>query len=281
MAGDWIKIEMATPDKPEVFAMAAELGIDPDAVVGKLVRFWSWCDQQSIDGNAIPVTQTFLDRITHQPGFSDALRKVGWLEVRSGSLQVPHFDRHNGQSAKARAESNRRVAKHRTVKGNSAGVTDVTQKPLQKPLPEKRREEKRDANASSPLPPKGGNDVSDFDEEEPPASKRTFEEQAQTIVDAYPRRERFANAIQIVTQQLKAGGDFEEILRGTKAAAEAIKSAPSAKANRYTPNAEKFFRDMRWMDDPATIIRPPENADHKQNGSSAPAVVIGGRTNKS
>jgi len=140
MAGDWIKIEHALPDKPEVFRLADLLGIDPDAVVGKLVRLWVWCDQQTVDGNALGVTDAFLDRITHQPGFSVALRKVGWLQVRSGSLAIPRFDRHNGQTAKARAVTNRRVAAHRN-KRNAVSVTDVTLEPLQKPLPEKRREE--------------------------------------------------------------------------------------------------------------------------------------------
>lgn len=146
MAGDWIKVEHATPDKPEVYTMATILGIDPDAVVGKLVRFWTWCDQQSISGNALTVTDSVLDRITHQPGFSDALRKVAWLEVRSGSLQVPRFDRHNGQTSKARAVCNRRVADHRN-KCNTPSVTNVTPTALEKPLPEKRREEK--SNTSS------------------------------------------------------------------------------------------------------------------------------------
>jgi len=40
MAGDWIKVEHWTPDKPEIFRLADELEIDPDAVVGKLVRLW-------------------------------------------------------------------------------------------------------------------------------------------------------------------------------------------------------------------------------------------------
>lgn len=147
MAGDWIKVEHATPDKPEVYAMAADLGIDPDAVVGKLVRFWTWCDQQSISGNALTVTDSVLDRITHQPGFSDALRKVAWLEVRSGSLQVPRFDRHNGQTSKARAVCNRRVAEHRN-KCNAPSVTNVTPQALGKPLPEKRREEKSSSSSN-------------------------------------------------------------------------------------------------------------------------------------
>jgi hypothetical protein len=56
------------------------------------------------------------------------------------SFTIPRFDRHNGQTAKNRAATNRRVADHR--KCNDSTVTNVTPKPLQKPLPEKRREEK-------------------------------------------------------------------------------------------------------------------------------------------
>ena len=33
MAGDWMKVEVALPDKPEVWAMSQTLDIDPDAVV--------------------------------------------------------------------------------------------------------------------------------------------------------------------------------------------------------------------------------------------------------
>lgn len=50
MASSWIKVEVITPDKPEIFQIAEILGIDPDAVLGKLVRIWVWADQQTIDG---------------------------------------------------------------------------------------------------------------------------------------------------------------------------------------------------------------------------------------
>lgn len=128
------------PDKPEVSIIAEALNIDPDAVIGKLIRFWLWCDQQSISGNALNVTKMFLDRLVHQPGFSDALIKADWLQVRSGSLEVPHFDRHNGQTAKARALANRRIAKHRATKAPKCNASSVTS-PLQKALPEEEEEE--------------------------------------------------------------------------------------------------------------------------------------------
>ncbi len=143
--------------------MSQILGIDPDAVVGKLIRFWIWCDAQTISGNALSVTESVIDRITYQSGFSAALRDVGWLEVRSGSLQVPHFDRHNGQTAKARALTNRRVSDHRKA-CNAPRVTPVTPPPLQKALPEKRREEiDKDSlrSSSSPAPPAGESEGAD------------------------------------------------------------------------------------------------------------------------
>lgn len=132
MAGDWIKIDITTPDKPEIDKMASLLKLDHDSIVGKCVRVWIWADLQSVDGNALIVTESFLDRLTYCPGFASALRQVGWLSGREGRLTIPNFDRHNGQTAKNRALTGKRVQKSR----NGASVT--------KSLPEieKRREEK-------------------------------------------------------------------------------------------------------------------------------------------
>lgn len=103
MAGAWIKFEHVTPDKPEIVAMADILKIDQDAVTGKCLRIWIWADQNTTTGQDLEVQDSFIDRLTHCPGFSAALRKVGWLHGRTGRLVIPNFDRHNGQSAKSRA----------------------------------------------------------------------------------------------------------------------------------------------------------------------------------
>jgi hypothetical protein len=60
MAGFWIKFDTSTSDKPEVWAIAGQLGIDPDAVVGKLLRVWAWFDDQTETGNAPTVTKSLL-----------------------------------------------------------------------------------------------------------------------------------------------------------------------------------------------------------------------------
>lgn len=152
MAGDWIKIEHATPDKPEIVKMAAVLGIDQDAVFGKAVRLWIWADQQSVDGNALSVTDSFIDRLAYCPGFAAALRKVGWLVGRDGLLSIPNFCRHNGKSAKTRALTKDRVAKSRDC--NAESVTEA--------LPEQELEREKNKSAAA-RPPAAEVDFSELD----------------------------------------------------------------------------------------------------------------------
>lgn len=145
MAGDWIKVEQTLPDKPEVLAIAAILDLDPDAVVGKLVRVWIWADQHTTDGNARGVTRSFIDRCAAIPGFADAMVSVGWLLFGDGCLMIPNFDHHNGETAKARALTGRRVASHRAAR-NGRSVTPA----LPKPLPEGEGEVEGDPPSPDP-----------------------------------------------------------------------------------------------------------------------------------
>ncbi len=149
MAGDWIKFEHATIDKPEVLKMAETLALHPDEVVGKLLRVWTWFDKQSTNGDAGGVTNVtlmkFIDRHVDRPGFAACMKLVGWLTDEG----IPNFSRHNGESSKNRALTNKRMKKMR-----DATVT-------QTPSPEKRREELTPslrsgvtrANGNSKLPP--------------------------------------------------------------------------------------------------------------------------------
>lgn len=141
MAGDWLKMDSSTPDKPEVLAITARMGWDdPDLTVGKLFRVWRWFDQHTVDGNAPGVTSALLDRIAGVSGFADAMRTVGWLIVTDDGLSLPKFDRHNGATAKARAQTAKRVASHR---GNGDGNADSNAASVTGALAreEKRREE--------------------------------------------------------------------------------------------------------------------------------------------
>jgi hypothetical protein len=144
MAGDWLKFEIATLDKPEVWAIAQELSVDPDAVIGKLLRVWSWFDQQSTNGNAPSVTKALLDRASGVTGFCNAVIRVGWMIDDGSILSLPNFERHNGKTAKTRAQTNKRVKNHRDIDLPDCNAPSVT-----KALPEKRREEKKKNSLST------------------------------------------------------------------------------------------------------------------------------------
>ena len=119
MAGEWLKFEKATLEKPEVFAIADALGIDQDTVIGKLVRVWAWFDSHTVDGNATRVTPAQLNRVSGIAGFIEAMAVEGWAFIEGGGVQLPRFDRHNGETAKQRALTAKRVAKSRL--GNDSG----------------------------------------------------------------------------------------------------------------------------------------------------------------
>ena len=137
MAGDWIKFETSTSDKPEVFVIADSLGIDPDAVVGKLLRVWKWFDEHTVNGNAPSVSKMLLNRITGVNDFCDAVISASWMIEEDGIIRLPNFDRHNGETAKQRAQTAKRVAKHKE-KTNGASVTKTVKDTL--PKEEKRRD---------------------------------------------------------------------------------------------------------------------------------------------
>lgn len=141
MAGDWIKIEIGMPDKPEVWQMAQALNIDADAVAGKLIRIWGWFDQHTEEGNAPTVTQSLLDRLVGVSGFCNAMIDVGWMLDDGETIECTNFDRHNGKTAKTRALTAKRVAKHKRNSNAKSNDENVTSE-----LP---REEKRRSNTSS------------------------------------------------------------------------------------------------------------------------------------
>ena len=140
----WIKLDHFTPDKPEIIKAASILLIDQDAVLGKCVRLWIWADQQSISGNALSVTKTFLDRLVSHVGFADALQNVGWLDEKNSLFSFPNFDRHNGESAKKRAQTANRVEKHRNAESVTKALPDKSKSKSITTTPAPTRSRERD-----------------------------------------------------------------------------------------------------------------------------------------
>jgi hypothetical protein len=113
LAGDWIKLEHATLDKPEVLELAELLTLSHGDALLLCLRFWIWADQQSRDGRRLSVSHSSLERLMKCPGFAAAMLKVGWLAEEDGQLFIPRFERHNGESSKKRVLKNERQSKWR------------------------------------------------------------------------------------------------------------------------------------------------------------------------
>lgn len=143
MAGEWIKFDSSLPEKPETLAVTVQMGWDdPDLTVGKLMRLFRWFDQHTTDGNARGVTPALLDRVLGVTGFTVCVASVGWISVTDDGVALANFDRHNGATAKSRAQGAKRAANHRNnavsnAESNAPGVTEAL------PREEKRREEKK------------------------------------------------------------------------------------------------------------------------------------------
>lgn len=142
MAGDWIKMRTALANDPAVIAIACGLDKAEFEIVGMLHHIWSWADSQSQDGHVKRVTRKWVDRFVHCDGFATEMETVGWLVIDDAGITFPNFDRHNGESAKKRAEATERKRKSR-VDAGKPGVTALSHDTCDKneTREEKRREE--------------------------------------------------------------------------------------------------------------------------------------------
>ena len=111
----WLKIETHTINKPEVFAMSASLGVSRAEVVGHLVTVWAWFDQNTEDGCVESAHgSAIVDGMT-VPNFADAMQAVGWLNATESKLCLPNFGKHNGSTAKKRANGQARQSRFRNA----------------------------------------------------------------------------------------------------------------------------------------------------------------------
>jgi hypothetical protein len=152
-------------DNPKVLQIAASLGIPDLHAIGLLYKLWSWADGLGTDGTCVKASGAVLDRLAGVPGFSRALREVGWLEGEDGALVLPGFGKYSFREVNKRERSSERVRKYRDAKrytsvtggvtegvtgGVTGGVTEgVTQAEKQKPAKSRKH---RKENSLDPEP---------------------------------------------------------------------------------------------------------------------------------
>ncbi len=134
MADNWIKMRCGLTTHPKVVRIVSALcpqktghlsaacpnDVQPVSdklrVVGGLHALWSIFDTHSEDGILLGYTPEIMDSILAWEGFTRAVMAAGWLmEAAEGGLQMPDYQSHNGQSAKRRAEDQKRKKRSRAT----------------------------------------------------------------------------------------------------------------------------------------------------------------------
>ncbi len=137
----WIKLNATLPRAAKIRQLARALGCKRHTALGLAVDWFCWLDAQTTDGN----TGLYPEDVDDELGFrgaASALDLVGWTSRDDdGCVVALGFDKHNGATAKDRAQSARRKSLSRSKQElcHASSVTGVTPQAL--PREEKRREE--------------------------------------------------------------------------------------------------------------------------------------------
>ena len=149
MAADWLKMRIDLQSHPKVVRILSATCTDKFRVIGGLHAVWGVFDVHSEDGVLHGYTPELMDQIIGWSGFSQAMIDVGWLRFDGEqALDMPEFSEHNGQSAKRRAEDQKRKRNGRNNVRNLSAIEPDEMRT--KCGPEKRREEKKDQELVTP-----------------------------------------------------------------------------------------------------------------------------------
>lgn len=139
---NWVKINTALPRSPKVMLLASLMGVSRHEALGLAVDWLCWLDSVTTDGSTgltadlidmlfhpESVSQNFVTDVTACHKMSQTLVTIGWLEAgENGQLHAVDFEKHNGDSAKKRAEAAERQRKSRARRSSQENVTEVTKK---------------------------------------------------------------------------------------------------------------------------------------------------------
>lgn len=131
----WIKVDTTLVNKPKVVQISRMLKKKREETLGFLIKFWCLVDGLTEDGFLPGYDRVAVDDLVGLKGFAKALQVVDWLDFDENGCTVSKYEKHNGNSAKKRAESALRNKRFMRKKSN----TNLTQSALENASP---REEK-------------------------------------------------------------------------------------------------------------------------------------------
>lgn len=136
----WVKIVNTLPRSRSIYALMRKLRCKRQAALGLAVDWLCWLDVNSTNGETGMLDDEISDVLGWQ-GAAEALSAIGWVSHdEQGYVVALDFEKHNGETAKKRAEDAERQRKSRGKRDKCHGksVTDVTAETR----PDKIREDK-------------------------------------------------------------------------------------------------------------------------------------------
>ena len=129
----WIEAHDTLPDHPKVLRAAKALRLDADALLGKLIRLWTWALNHREDGVLSDLDAAILHRIMNFSGRADKLLSA-LLEARlldalpEGGYAIHDWDEHTGrlmeQRDRKRAQARERQRRRRASLKQEAPIED-------------------------------------------------------------------------------------------------------------------------------------------------------------
>ena len=106
MAGEWIAVDLALDEKPEVQELIDLTGQPVEVVTYRLWKLWGWASMHCADGTARMTIPRLARTCGGDDAFWRAVAAVGWLEIdeTAATVAVPGWDRRFSQAAKARIQ---------------------------------------------------------------------------------------------------------------------------------------------------------------------------------
>jgi hypothetical protein len=106
MAGEWIAVDIALDQKPEVQELIDTTGRPVESVCFLLWKLWGWASMHCGDGTARMTLARLVRTCGGDEGFWRAVEAVGWLEIdeAGATVAVPGWDRRFSRAAKARLQ---------------------------------------------------------------------------------------------------------------------------------------------------------------------------------
>jgi len=120
----WIEVHDTLPDHRKTLDAAEALKMDPDMVVGKLIRLWTWALNNREDGNIKARDAQLVADVMRFRGKAqrllDALVATGFLDRTEDGYEIHDWDQHvcmlREKREKIRSQNRERVKRYRAQK---------------------------------------------------------------------------------------------------------------------------------------------------------------------